>query len=117
MLRLPATGPVARSKGGPMLDYLKKSILTGVGMALRSKKEIESLAKEFAEQSEMDQQEAKEFLEECQKKYDQAKSDLDQKIETNIEGILKKLDLPSRSDIDALNKRLDALAAKIEKEP
>ncbi len=99
-----------------MLDYLKKSILTGVGMALRSKKEIEALAKEFAEQSEMDQQEAKEFLEDCQKKYDQAKSDLDKKIESSIESILKKLDLPSRSDIETLNKRVEALAAKIEKE-
>ena len=99
-----------------MLDYLKKSILTGVGMALRSKKEIESLAKEFAEQSEMNQQEAKDFLEDCQKKYDQAKSDLDKKIETSIENILKKLDLPSRSDIETLNKRVEALAAKIEKE-
>ena len=99
-----------------MLEYLKNSILTGVGMALRSKKEIESLAKEFAEQSEMNQQEAKDFLKECQKKYDQAKTDLDKKIETSIEGILKKLDLPSRSDIDALNKRVDALAEKIEKD-
>jgi len=51
-----------------VLDYLKKSILTGVGMALRSKKEIEALAKEFAEQSEMNQQEARDFLEECQTK-------------------------------------------------
>jgi polyhydroxyalkanoate synthesis regulator phasin len=99
-----------------VLDYLKKSILTGVGMALRSKKEIEALAKEFAEQSEMNQQEARDFLEECQTKYDQAKSDLDQKIETSIENVLKKLDLPSRAEIETLNKRVDALTAKIEKE-
>ena len=99
-----------------MLEYLKKSILTGVGMALRSKKEIESLAKEFAEQSQMDQQEAKAFLEDCQKRYDEAKSDLDNKIETAIENILKKLDLPRRSDIEALNRRVDELAAKIQKE-
>ena len=97
-----------------MLDYLKKSILTGVGMALRSKKEIESLAKEFAEQSEMNQQEAKDFLKECQSRYDQTKSDLDKKIETTIETVLKKLDLPSKSDIDELNQRMDALQKKID---
>ena len=38
------------------------------------------------------------------------------KIESSIESILKKLDLPSRSDIETLNKRVEALAAKIEKE-
>ncbi len=99
-----------------MLDTIKKNLLAGVGMALRSRKEIESLAKEFAEQSEMNQQEAKEFLDDCRKRYDDARSDLDKKIETSIESILKRLDLPSRSDIDRLSKRMDDLAEKIKKE-
>lgn len=99
-----------------MLDAIKKNLLTGVGMALRSKKEIESMAKEFAEQSEMNQQEAKDFLDDCRQKYDDAKSDLDKKLETTIESILKRLDLPSKSDMDALNKRMEDLAAKIEKD-
>ena len=51
-----------------MLETIKKSLLTGVGMALRSKKEIEAFAKEFAEQSEMNQKEATDFLEECKKR-------------------------------------------------
>lgn len=99
-----------------MLDAIKKSLLTGVGMALRSKKEIETLAKEFAEQSEMNQQEAKDFLDDCRKRYDEAKSDLDEKIESAIESILSRIDLPSRSDIEDLNKRIDDLAAKLEKD-
>ena len=97
-----------------MLDYLKKTLLTGVGMALRSKGEIEELAKEFAEQSKMNQGEAKEFLNECQQKYEDAKSGLDKKIETAIEKILIKLDLPTRSDIKTLNQRIDKLTEKID---
>ena len=96
-----------------MLEYLKKSLLTGVGLALRSKSEIEDLAKEFAEKSKMNQDEAKDFLQECQGKYEDAKSGFDKKIETSIERILLKLDLPSRSDIQALNERIDDLAKKI----
>jgi polyhydroxyalkanoate synthesis regulator phasin len=92
-----------------MLEAIKKSLLTGVGLALRSKDEIEELAKEFASQSKMDQAEAKQFLYECQQKYEQAKEGLDKKIETAIEKILKKLDLPTRSDIEQLNQRIDQL--------
>lgn len=99
-----------------MLETIKKSLLTGVGMALRSKKEIEAFAKEFAEQSEMNQKEAKDFLEECKKRYDDAKSSLDEKIETIVESVLKRLDLPTRGDIDALNARIDELSKKIEKD-
>lgn len=97
----------------PMFDYLKKSLLTGVGLALRSKSEIEELAKEFAEKSKMDQEEAREFFKECLSKYDDAKAGFDKKIETSIEKMLVKLDLPSRSDIQALNDRIDDLTKKM----
>ncbi|MBU8912100.1 MAG: phasin family protein [Desulfobacterales bacterium] len=96
-----------------MFEYLKKSLLTGVGLALRSKNEIEDLAKEFAKNSEMNQTEAKDFLKECQKKYEDAKFDFDKKIEKTIEKILLKLDLPSKSDIKTLNDRIDNLTKKL----
>jgi len=96
-----------------MFDYLKKGILTGVGLALRSKNEIEDLAKEFAEKSKMNQDEAKEFIDDCQQKYEDAKTGFDKKIEGTIEKILLKLDLPSKSDITDLNKRIDDLTKKL----
>lgn len=96
-----------------MFDYLKKSLLTGVGLALRSKAEIEDLAKEFAKTSRMSQDEARDFLKDCQGKYEEAKEEFDKKLEAGIEKILKKLDLPSRSDIKALNDRMDALTKKL----
>ena len=96
-----------------MFEYLKKSLLTGVGLALRSKNEIEDLAKEFAEKSKMSQEEARDFLTECRQKYEDAKTGFDKKIEGTIEKILLKLDLPSKSDIKALNKRIDALTKKL----
>ena len=96
-----------------MFEYLKKSLLTGVGLALRSKTEIEDLAKEFAEKSKMNQDEAKIFLKECQQKYENARTDFDKKIEKTIEKILLKLDLPSKSDIKGLNDRIDDLTKKL----
>jgi len=96
-----------------MFEYLKKSLLTGIGLALRSKNEIEDLAKDFAEKSKMSQDEARDFLKECQQKYEDARTDFDKKIETTMEKILLKLDLPSKSDIKALNDRIDDLTQKL----
>ena len=97
-----------------MFEYIKKSLLTGVGMALRSKSEIEELAKEFAQTSKMSQEEAERFLEQCRQRYENARSDLDKKIETQVEQIIKKLDLATRSDVEALNRRMDELSRKLE---
>lgn len=96
-----------------MFEYLKKSLLTGVGMALRSKSEIEDLAREFAKKSRMSQDEARDFLKECEQRYEDAKTGFDKKMEKTIEKILLRLDLPSRSDIKALNDRIDALSKKL----
>lgn len=96
-----------------MLDYIKKSLLTGVGLALRSKAEIEELAKEFAEKSQMNQDEAKEFLNECRQKYDDAKDSFDKKVEEALEKIMTRLDLPTKTDIQQLNDRIDKLAEKL----
>ena len=98
-----------------MFDYLKKSLLTGVGLALRSKTEIEELAKEFSKNSKMSQAEAKDFLNECQEKYEEARKGFDKKVEETIEKILLKLDLPSKSDVKALNDRIDDLTRKLSK--
>ena len=96
-----------------MLDYIKKSLLTGIGMALRSKSEIEEMAKEFAEKSQMNQDEAKEFLNDCRQKYDDAKDNFDKKVEDALEKIMSRLDLPTKTDIQQLNDRIDKLAEKL----
>ncbi len=98
-----------------MFEYVKKSLLTGVGMALRSKNEIRELAEELAKSTQMNQAEAREFLDECQQKYEEARTKLDKRMEKTVEEVLRRLDLPTRSDIQALNKRIDDLVKQIEK--
>lgn len=97
-----------------MFEYVKKSLLTGVGMALRSKSEIKELAEELSKSTQMNQAEAKDFLEECQHRYEDAKAKLDRRMEDTVEKILKRLDLPTRTDIRDLNTRIDDLVKKIE---
>jgi polyhydroxyalkanoate synthesis regulator phasin len=89
-----------------MFEYMKKSLLTGVGLALRSKKEIEELAKEFADQGKMDQKEGRKFLDDLMDNYDEAREKLDKKVESTVEKILEKADIPRRSDIKKLKEEI-----------
>ncbi|ACN16195.1 conserved hypothetical protein [Desulforapulum autotrophicum HRM2] len=96
-----------------MLDYMKKSFLAGVGLALRSKKEIEDLAREFAEKGKMDQQEGQKFLDDIMDRYDETVEKFDHRVESAVEKILKKTDLARRSDLVKLKKEITEIKAML----
>lgn len=96
-----------------MLEYIKKSLLTGVGLALRSKKEIEEIAKEFAEKGKMDQKEGKKLLDELMQGYEDARAKLDKKVESVVEKILEKADIPRSADIRALKEEIREIKAML----
>ena len=96
-----------------MLEYIKKSLLTGVGLALRSKKEIEEIAKEFAEKGKMDQKEGKKLLDELMQGYEDARAKLDKKVEAVVEKILEKADIPRSADIRALKEEIREIKAML----
>ena len=96
-----------------MFEYMKKSLLTGVGLALRSKKEIEELAKEFADQGKMDQKEGKKFMDDLMENYDEARAKLDSKVEAAVEKIFDKADIPRRSEIKELKEEIREIKAML----
>ena len=96
-----------------MLEYIKKSLLTGVGLALRSKKEIEEIAKEFAEKGKMDQKEGKKLLDELMQGYEDARAKLDKKVESVVEKILEKADIPRSADIRELKEEIREIKAML----
>ncbi|MCP4116763.1 MAG: hypothetical protein GY737_15390 [Desulfobacteraceae bacterium] len=96
-----------------MLDYMKKSLLAGVGLALRSKKEIEEFAKEFVDQSKMDQKEGKKFLDDLMENYDETREKLDKKVEAAVEKVLKKADIPRGAEIKELKEEVREIKAML----
>jgi len=80
-----------------MFESMKKSLLAGVGLALKSKNEIEEIAKEFAQKSKMNQEEGRKLLDDLLKKYDDTREKLNDKVEEIVERVLEKADLPSRA--------------------
>jgi polyhydroxyalkanoate synthesis regulator phasin len=100
-----------------MLDLLKKSLLTGFGLALKTWDEVEDLAKELEKRGQMPREEGKKFLEELKKKYDEAQSKLEERVEKSVRDWLKKADIVTGEELKGLKKEIRELKKLISNGP
>jgi polyhydroxyalkanoate synthesis regulator phasin len=72
-------------QGVIMLDLIKKTMMTGLGLALLAKDEVEDLAKEVVEKGKMTEKEGRKFFDDLQKRYDEVQSKLEDRVEKKSE--------------------------------
>jgi polyhydroxyalkanoate synthesis regulator phasin len=99
-----------------MLDLIKKTMLTGIGLALLAKDEIEDLAKELTEKGKMTEKEGKQFLGDLQERYEEVQRKLEQRVEKTVKEFLKKADVVTGDELKALKKEIRELKKAINKE-
>jgi polyhydroxyalkanoate synthesis regulator phasin len=89
-----------------MFELLKKSVLTGIGLALKTREEAEDLVKEIINQGELSEQEGRKFLEDLLQRYDDSRMKLEDKIEKSVREFLKKADVVTGDELKALKKEI-----------
>jgi len=92
-----------------MLDLMKKSLLTGIGLALKTKDEVEELARELTKKSKMTEKEGRKFIDDLNKRYEESRQKLDKNVETAVKKMLKKADLVTADQLKALQKEIREL--------
>jgi polyhydroxyalkanoate synthesis regulator phasin len=89
-----------------MLNIIKKSLLTGIGLALIAKDEVEDLAKELVNKGKMSENEGTKFLEDLQKKYDESQKKLEEKVQRAVKDFMKKADVVTGDELKGLKKEI-----------
>ena len=92
-----------------MLELVKKTMLTGIGLALLAKDEVEDLAKELVDKGKMTEKDGKKFLEDLQKRYEEVQSKLEDRVEKTVKDFLKKADVVTADDLKAIKKEIREL--------
>ena len=98
-----------------MLNIIKKSMLTGIGLALIAKDEVEDLAKELVNKGKMSENEGTKFLEDLQKRYDQTQQRLEEKLQKTVKDFMKKADVVTGDELKGLKKEIRDLKKAISK--
>ena len=96
-----------------MLSFVKKAMLTGVGLAVMTKEKAQELGRELVKKGEVTEKEGNEFVEQLMKKAEEASRDLEQKVENNVNKVIAKLDLVTKKETDKLAEKIAALEKAI----
>ena len=96
-----------------MQDIIKKTLLAGVGLALKTWDEVEALAKDLVKKGELSETEGRNFLNDLQKRYDDVQKKLEARVESTVREFLKKADVVTGNDLKALKKEVHQLKKMI----
>jgi poly(hydroxyalkanoate) granule-associated protein len=92
-----------------MFDYIRKMTLAGAGLAIITTEKIQEMMDDLVKKGEMTEKEAREAVNEYVEKSKQAKKDLEEKVEQMITGLLNRMNIPTRKELDEIKERLERL--------
>jgi len=92
-----------------IMSVVKKTMMTGIGLALKTKDEVEDWARDLVTRGEISENEGEKFVDELLKRYDEAREDLEKRIEKVTKEIMKKARVASMDELDSLKKEIKEL--------
>ncbi len=96
-----------------MNNLIKKTILTGLGIASLTKEKAEKLVKDLIKEGEVSEGEGSKFVKELLDRVENNKKALEKQTEKIVHNVLKTLNIPSRKDIVGLNNKVEKLDKKL----
>ena len=97
-----------------MIDLLKKTFLTGVGVAALTKEKIEELAKDFVEKGKITEQEGRALVDDLVTRSEESRLEFQKQIEEKVQAVLAKMNLAKQSEVDALKEEVTELRKALE---
>jgi polyhydroxyalkanoate synthesis regulator phasin len=92
-----------------MLEFIKKAIFIGAGLASMTAEKIEEAVAEIVRKGEISEKQGRDLAQDLKERSGKARKDLGDRVEKMIEEALQKLKIPSRKEVDELKARIDRL--------
>jgi polyhydroxyalkanoate synthesis regulator phasin len=97
-----------------MRNVLEKGLALGIGLAVKSKEQIEMFVEDLVKKGEIKKEESNELVNELIQKGEQAQSQIDEMIRERMAIMFNELNLATKAEIDQLEKRIRQLEQKQE---
>lgn len=97
-----------------MRELLEQGVLMGLGAVALTRETAQHLVDEMVKRGQAQREEASELVDKLVKRGERERDALRKLIRSEVEGALKALNLPTRSELRAIERRLDAILHHLE---
>lgn len=101
-------------EGSVVLGTLRKMVLASVGVVGVAQDEITHLIERMVERGEITEKDARKLVSDAQKEFNRRRKSGQTQAEKELEGIMEKMNVPSKADIEDLTKQVAHLTKRIE---
>jgi len=106
--------PAEEKESKPLLKSLRRLMLASVGLIAMTMDELEEITDKLVERGEIAEKDGKKLMEEMKEKRKAKLSEADEQLDKHLEGILVRMKVPTKSDIEGLSKKINDLTVKID---
>jgi polyhydroxyalkanoate synthesis regulator phasin len=92
-----------------MLELLRKTAYTGLGLAFMTQEKIRDVARDLSQKAKLSEDEGKRFADELNAKSKEARDQFEERVTATVQAVLVKMNVATGADLAALEKRLAAI--------
>ena len=102
----------------PLLEMTRKILYASIGAVALTQEEVEKFVNKLIERGEIAEKDGRKLIKDImnkrRKKGEEVQADAKQQVDGRMKDILDRMNIPSKSDIDALNEKITILTEKID---
>ncbi len=102
----------------PLLDGVRRLMLAAVGAVAMTRDEMEQFVSRLVERGEIAERDAKKLVNDVmarrKREVESAADEAEARVETRLEQVLSRMNIPTKRDIDELSDKIALLSARVE---
>jgi poly(hydroxyalkanoate) granule-associated protein len=98
----------------PLLEATRKVLLASIGAVALAQEEIEAFVNKLVERGEIAEKDGKKLVRDVMEKRKKEAKKAEDELDKRLEDLLDRMNVPTKSDIEALSAKITALSKKVD---
>ena len=111
---LPVVEPNGKEEHNPFVEAVRKVLLASIGVVALAQDEIDDFVNRLIERGEIAEKDGKKLVREVMDKRRKNAEHAEDEVTRRVEGVLDRMSVPSKADIETLSEKITILSKKIE---